>query len=161
MTQEEYNNYLAKASQLCAKNERCAQDLRKKIFQWGIPDHYGEKIIEELKKSDFINHQRYALAFARDKLRFNHWGKKKIAYALRAKDIEDSFVREALEEIPVDQYNHALREELLKKDHALQTTDPGERKNKLCQFLLQKGFESGKVFEFVNIRMQERDQKNE
>lgn len=161
MTQEEYNNCLAKASQLCAKNEKCEQDLRKKIYQWGITDEYAEKIIEELKKSDFINHQRYALAFARDKLRFNHWGRKKIAYALKSKGIEEPFIREALEQIPEDQYNHILQEELLKKDHSLKTTEPGERKNKLCQFLLQKGFESGKVFEFVNIRMQERNQEKE
>ena len=160
MTEEEYNNYMAKAGSLCAGNEKCEQDVRKKLFQWGISDTNAEKIIEELKESDFINHQRYATSFTRDKLRFNHWGKKKIAYALKNKDIEDPYVREALEQIPEEQYDNILQEELRKKDLALKTSDPRERKNKLSRFLLQKGFESGKVFEFIDSRMREQD-KNE
>jgi len=157
MTEEEYNNYLAKASRLCARNEKCEQDLRSKLFQWGISEENGEKIIEELKKSAFINHQRYAQSFARDKLRFNHWGKKKISYALRGKGIEEHHIQEALEQIPQQQYDNILREELDKKDLSIKTADSGERKNKLARFLLQKGFESGKVFEFVDLRMKERD----
>lgn len=158
MTEEEYSNYMAKASSLCARNEKCEQDLRKKLFQWDISEENAEKIIEELKKSDFINHQRYATSFTRDKLRFNHWGKKKIAYALRSKGIEDSYVQEALEQIPEEQYNNILQEELRKRDFSLKTRDPRERKNKLSRFLIQKGFESGKVFEFVDSRMRERNQ---
>src|SRR6056297_364860 len=158
MTEEEYSNYMAKASRLCARNEKCEQDLRKKLFQWGVSDTDGEKIIEELKKSGFINHQRYALSFTRDKLRFNHWGKKKIAFALRSKGIEEPYVREALDQIPEEQYTNILQEELRKKDLSLKTRDPMERKNKLSQFLLQKGFESGKVFELVDSRMRERNE---
>ena len=152
MTEEEYNNYLAKASRLCARNEKCEQDLRSKLFQWGISEENGEKIIEELKKSAFINHQRYARSFARDKLRFNHWGKKKIAYALRSKAIEEHHIQEALEQIPQQHYDNILREELEKKDLSIKTPDSGERKNKLARFLLQKGFESG------DLRMKERDE---
>ena len=155
MNEEEYKHYFAKISQLCARKEKCAQDIRKKLMQWNIPEEDGEKLVEQLKQLDFINHQRYAIALARDKMRFNHWGRKKIAYALHAKNIEEKYIQEALETLPDEQYDNILENELNKKMKSLKGSDQHQLKNKLCQYLIQKGFESGKVFELVNEKIRE------
>ena len=160
MTDEQYKYYLSKASQICAGKEKCSQDIRNKLMQWGVEKQDGERILMELINSDFINHQRYARAYAKDKLHFNHWGKNKITYALRTKNIEEGLIQEALQQLPQEQYESALRDEMEKKDRALKTKDIGQRKNKLLQYLLQKGFEYGKVFEFVNTKIEEH-QKHE
>ncbi|HKL38516.1 MAG TPA: regulatory protein RecX [Bacteroidales bacterium] len=155
MTEEEYNHYFARISQLCALKEKCEQDVQKKLMQWKIPEEEIEKLLDSLKQLDFINHQRYASAFARDKLRFNHWGRKKIAYALHAKNIEEKYIQEAMEALPDQQYENILENELDKKLKKLKVDDQNQLRNKLCQYLIQKGFESGKVFEFVNEKIRE------
>lgn len=155
MTEEEYNHYFTRVSQLCALKEKCEQDVQKKLMQWNIPEEVREKLLEQLKQLDFINHQRYATAFALDKLRFNHWGRKKIAYALHAKNIEEKYIQEALEALPDQQYENILENELDKKIKTLKGNDHNQLKNKLCQYLIQKGYESGKVFESVNKKIQE------
>jgi len=155
MTEEEYNHYFARISQLCALKEKCEQDVQKKLMQWKIPEEEIEKLLDSLKQLDFINHQRYASAFARDKLRFNHWGRKKIAYALHAKNIEEKYIQEAMEALPDQQYENILENELDKKLKKLKVDDQNQLRNKLCQYLIQKGFESGKVFEFENEKIRE------
>jgi regulatory protein len=160
MNEETYQYYLSKASRVCAQNERCEHDIRKKLSQWEVPAEIHDRIIDDLKKSHFINHPRYIYAFVRDKMRFNHWGKKKISHALQAKNLEQQLIREALEEIPDEQYDSALWEELNKKDRSIKTQDIRERKNKLCRYLLQKGFEYGKVFDFVDKKMEEREKED-
>ena len=157
MTDEEYKNYLSRASRLCAGKERCEHDIHKKLTDWGLDQQTRERIVVSLRESNFIDHQRYANAFARDKLRFNHWGRKKIAYALKSKNIEEAYIQEALDHIPARQYEAILKDELEKKNQSLKTNNIQERRNKLCNFLLQKGFESGKVFEFVDDRLREMD----
>ena len=124
-------------------------------MQWKIPEEEIEKLLDSLKQLDFINHQRYASAFARDKLRFNHWGRKKIAYALHAKNIEEKYIQEAMEALPDQQYENILENELDKKLKKLKVDDQNQLRNKLCQYLIQKGFESGKVFEFENEKIRE------
>ncbi|MCF8335824.1 MAG: RecX family transcriptional regulator [Bacteroidales bacterium] len=142
-------NILSRAQRLCSKKEKCEFDLRKKLHQWGVTEREMEKVIKSLKAYDFINHRRYATSFANDKLQFNHWGKKKIEYALRSKNIEAEYIQEAINGIPEEEYDRILYKEIEKKNNSLRTNVKSERKKKICNYLLQKGFESGKVFEFV------------
>ena len=151
----DFDNILAKAQRLCSKSEKCEFDIRKKLNQWEVPEEEQEKVIHSLKEYDFINHQRYARSFANDKLKFNHWGKRKIEYALRFKNIEAEYIQEAINEINDEEYDRILYEEVKKKDNAIKTPDKSERKNKICNYLLQKGFEYGKVFEIVEYRLNE------
>ena len=149
----DYNEMLVKAQRLCAKSEKCAFDIRKKLQQWEASEQDIEKAIDHLQTSGFIDHKRYARAFTRDKLKFNHWGRKKIEHALRMKGIESSCIEEALNTISEETYNAILREEIEKKDKTCQNRDYLQRKNKICNYLLQKGFESGKVFELVENKL--------
>ncbi|MGM0531508.1 MAG: regulatory protein RecX [Bacteroidota bacterium] len=151
----DFDNILSRAQRLCSKSEKCEFDLRKKLNQWEVSEDEKEKIIHSLKKYDFINHQRYAASFANDKLKFNHWGKKKIEYALRSKNIEAEYIQEAINRINDEEYDRILYEEVKKKDNAIKTPVKSERKNKICNYLLQKGFESGKVFEIVEYKLKE------
>lgn len=149
----DFDNMLSRAQRLCSKSEKCEADLRKKLYQWDASEEEMEKVICSLKEYGFINHQRYARSFANDKLKFNHWGKKKIEYALRTKNIEAEYIQEALNGISEKEYERILYEEIEKKNNSLKIPDKNERKNKICNYLLRKGFESGKVFEFVDNKL--------
>jgi regulatory protein len=153
MNQEEYDIVLTKARNLCAKSEKCAGDIYTKNKTWKLPDSLLEKLITTLKEEGFIDHQRYAKAFANDKLRFNHWGKKKIQYALKSKFVEENLIEQALNEIDEKLYNSILHEEFSKKSKQLINKDKQAQKQKIIHYLVQKGFEYGKVFEFVQNEM--------
>ena len=151
----DFDNLLSRLQRMCSKSEKCEADIRKKLYQWDVSEEEMGKIIHSLKEYGFINHQRYARSFANDKMKFNHWGKKKIEYALRTRKIETEYIQEALNAISEEEYERIIYEEIEKKNKALKTPDKSERKNKICNYLLQKGFESGKVFEFIESKLRE------
>ncbi len=155
MNQEEFDIVLTKAKNLCAKSEKCADDIYNKNKTWKLPEEAIIKLINNLKEEGFINHKRYARAFANDKLRFNHWGRKKIHYALKSKHIEEDLIEEALAQIDDNVYTSVLKEEIKKKHKQLTNKDIRTKKQKIIQYLVQKGFEYGKVFDFIENEMRE------
>ena len=98
----------AKAQQLCARAEYCADDIRLKIRLWGGTDAQAQQVIDLLYRQHYLDDHRYASAFARDKVRFNGWGKLKIAAALRAKHLPDAVIDEALNALDPNEYQRAL-----------------------------------------------------
>ena len=76
-----------KAEAYCAMSEHCTDDVCRKLEQWGVPLAEFDSILEHLKKEKYVDDRRYAIAFVRDKYRFNQWGRIKIAQSLRMKQI--------------------------------------------------------------------------
>ena len=147
---------LIKAQSLCAEREKCKSDIRNKLYDWKLPekDHYN--IIESLVNDKFIDEQRFAISFVKDKFRYNKWGKIKIEYALQQKSISGDIIKKALQEISEKDYDELLENELKKKFKSLKDKDEYTIKSKLVRFASSRGFENGKVFDMVSaiIEMQ-------
>ncbi len=140
---------LVKAQNLCANQEKCKSDIRKKLFNWKLPPKDHERILTQLEENKFIDENRYAHYFVQDKLKFNKWGKIKIAYALKQKDIPEDTIQNALAEIIESEYDDILKNELLKKLKSIKDTDEYTIKSKLIRFASSRGFESGKIFDMI------------
>jgi regulatory protein len=132
---------LNKCMELCSKAEKCTSDIRKKLFEWGISSEDAQRVIDELKQHRFIDDQRYAETYARDKFRFNHWGKVKIAFQLKSKSITDSIIFDALDGIDEEEYMEKLKEMLKQKSRSVKATSGYEGKAKLIRFAQSRGFE--------------------
>ena len=107
------------------------------------------QLINQLKKNNYINHERYASAFTHD--RFNFFinrGKLKIRYYLLQKGIEETYIDHALNTIDYSAYK-LLEEEASKKYLAMGSPKDFEAKQKLSKYLNQKGFEGELIFEVV------------
>ena len=87
---EIYKTALSRAMALCAGREQCIKDIRQKLISWNVALHDTGRIIDTLVRENFINEERYAGAFVKDKFTCNRWGKVKIAAHLRAKGIPQS-----------------------------------------------------------------------
>src|SRR6056297_1998380 len=146
---------LEKAENLCAKKEKCIEDIKQKFYRWGINTSDSETLIASLVNDKFIDEARYATAFTKEKFRFNKWGKIKIEYALKQKNIPEDYIHKALNQIPLSEYNKVLEKELLKKRKSIKDTDQYTIKSKLIRFAVSKGFENGKVFDMVNSMIKE------
>lgn len=141
---------IVKAQNLCAEQEKCEFDIRKKLFDWKVPMKDHDSIIESLLEDQFIDEKRYAHFFTKDKFQFNKWGKMKIEYTLKYKNIPSEYIQIALNEIPEIEYENLLKNELIKKLKTLKDKDEYTIKSKLVRFALSRGFENGKVFDMVS-----------
>lgn len=144
------NNILApekatqRAQALCARQERCSNDISTKLRQWQVPSDEIEKIIKKLQDDGFINDERYARMFARDKSKINKWGPLKISYSLKSKHIAENIIKDAIAELEPPNDN-ILKDLLLKKMKGTKAKSSYDLKNKLIRFGISRGFDFGLV----------------
>lgn len=145
---------LEKAKKMCAAQEKCEWDVRKKLRSWGLLDsNLKDEIINFLVDEKFIDDSRYASMYVKEKFRFNQWGKIKLKYMLKQKMINESIIDHALTIIPDEEYIKTLKLLLEEKYKVLNIRDRYKLKGRLIQYGLQKGYENGKVFDIVNSNL--------
>ena len=123
--------WLDKAEAYCARAEHCAADVRRKLFEWGAPADLFDEIEQSLYANDFLNDDRFCHAYVHDKLEYQSWGKLKIQAGLRALQLPESSIREALDSIDETDYFRILTRLI---------DSSGREGDRLLRFLLQRGF---------------------
>ena len=138
---------LKKVLRYCAYQDRCVQEVRKKLATFDMPDSEKEKILKLLVDEGYLDDERYASTFVRSKIHLKKWGVNKIRMALKMKGISDENITNALSEIDPEIY----REELIKvlKSKKINETDPYKRRAKLVQYAMQKGYEPSLVWDVI------------
>jgi regulatory protein len=151
MTNDElYKSSLNKAMALCAGREYCISDISSKLRTWGIGEKDAGKIIDKLRKENFINEERYATGFVKDKFNYNKWGKIKIASQLKAKNIPGEIISMALNSIDSDLYKNTLSDLLSSHRRHIKAKNQYDLKGKLLRYGLSKGFESNLMYDLLN-----------
>lgn len=131
----------AKAESYCAYQERSQQELRNKLYDWGLHERDVEEIISELIQSNFLNEERFALAYTHGKFRIKGWGKIKIKQGLKLKRVPDKMIIKALKSIDPEDYIKKLETLIDKKGATLVETDPYKRRFLLFKYAASKGYE--------------------
>ena len=142
-------NALNRLAALCSRSEQAECDLRAKLAAWAIAPIDADRIIARLYEMRFIDRNRYATAFVRDKFRFDGWGKIKIAYQLRQKGFDDNAIADALAEIPDDDYSERLSSLLAAKAHSLKSKPYLQAKASLVRFAASRGFEPDIIYRTI------------
>ena len=94
----EQEAYLTLAA-LCAQAEHCQWEMVEKMRKWEIPEEAQARIMERLVKERYVDDERFARAFAKDKVRYNKWGRRKVEQALWQKHIDEDIRKNVLNEI--------------------------------------------------------------
>lgn len=136
---EESRKILARLEALCAKTEYCRSDIFRKALKASGDSTEAAEITDSLMKDRFVDDARYASAFAREKSSLTGWGPIKIRFALRAKQIPESAITEALAGIENEKADTRLEKILETKARSLKG-DPAI-KLKLIRFALSRGYE--------------------
>jgi regulatory protein len=142
----EQNLAFDKAALLCSRSEKCSSEIQEKLKLWGLSTEESGPVIERLIEEKYLNDERFARAYVKDKFRFNHWGKQKIEYMLRAKKISAEILELAFEEIEAKNYSDELLKLLTEKEKSIKAKDKYDKRNKLMRFAIGRGFESVKVY---------------
>ncbi len=138
------------AQNICARKEQCKLDISLKLKNWDITELEIEDVLESLQKEGFINETRYAGSYCREKFHFNKWGKIKLRYMLKQKQIPDNIITDALSLIDEDEYKEVLVNELIKKATFFHGISQINKKKKLLQFAQQRGFEYEIIMAVIN-----------
>ncbi len=137
---------LERARKYCAYQERSHSEVRSKLIEWKIFGDDLEEIIASLISENFLNEERYARAFVSGKFNINHWGRKKIIYALKQKQVSDYSIRKGLEVIDEEEYQKVI--------HLLLERRGKEKSNQssyqLTKYLLSRGFEYNEIEKAMN-----------
>ncbi len=137
------NQALPKIKQFCAYQERCHSEVKDKLYGYGLSKDDVEEIISKLIEDNYLNEERFAIHFAGGKFRIKHWGKIKIKYELKQKQVSEYCIKKALENINSKDYIKTLEKLAELKLKTLK----GEKnifikKKKLQDHLRMKGFEN-------------------
>ena len=136
---------------LCAQAEHCEQEMRDKMKRWEIDETTQNKVIERLIKEHYIDEERYARAFVKDKIRYNKWGRRKVQQALWQKRISDDVQRLVLDEIDEKEYLDVLRPLLKQKRKSIKAESDYEMNQKLVRFALSRGFGFGIIRQCLDV----------
>jgi len=147
----DYKEALLRASALCSRQEQCTGHIKEKLRAWNVNDDDVNRIIKKLQEENFLNDQRYAAFFVKDKFRFNRWGKIKISFILRQKGIVGETIREALEQINQEDYFQTCLDLIKSKSATLKEKNQFARKAKLFRFASNRGFESDLIHRILNM----------
>ena len=127
-------------AQLCARSEHCQYELTEKMRRWGISDEAQARVMARLVGERYVDDERYARAFVRDKIRYNKWGRRKVEQALWTKHIDDDIRERVLGEVGDDEYLSVLRPLLQQKRRSVKAESDYELNQKLVKFALGRGF---------------------
>jgi regulatory protein len=138
---------IPKIRHYCGYQERCHSEVREKLYSFGLWKKDVEEIISQLIEEKYLDEERFALLFAGSKFRQKNWGRVKIKYELKQRQVSAYCVKKAIDQIDEAAYQKALEKLASAKWKTLEAEKNNfSKKRKLHDYLLQKGYE----FELIN-----------
>lgn len=145
-----FKTALNKAMAQCSHREYCVREIREKLNSWSVGTTDIDIIISTLITENFLNEERFANAFVKDKFNYNKWGRVKIAAHLRLKGISGEIIKQALYSIDNEHYLQVLRDLISSHRRSVKAKNQYDLKAKLLRYGLSKGFESSILYEMLN-----------
>ena len=148
-----------KAKHYCGYQERSHQEVKEKLYSFGLYKQQVEELLSQLIEENYLNEERYAIQFAGGKFRMKQWGRVKIKYELKQKRVSEYNIKIAIKEIDEDDYTKTLQKLAEKK----WTSVKGEGVNhyvklsKTTDYLLQKGYEPDLIKQAIATIKQKKD----
>ncbi len=144
---------LQKLKHYCGYQERCHHEVKEKLYSLGARRTDHDEIIATLIEEGYLNEERFAIAFAGGRFRMKGWGRVKIRYELKQKQVSDYSIKKALEQINEDEYMTTLKRLAAGKCATFKREEWLAGKKRTIGYLQQKGYELNliyKVMESIN-----------
>ena len=135
----EQEAYLTLAA-LCAQAEHCQYEMLEKMRRWEVPEDAQARIMAKLIKERYVDDDRYAQAFVKDKIRYNKWGRRKVEQALWQKRVDEDIRKRVLDDVDDAEYLSVLRPLLKQKRKTIKAKNDYELNQKLMRFAVGRGF---------------------
>jgi regulatory protein len=137
---------LQKLMNYCVYQDRCHQEVEAKLDKLGMQEEAKAHIIHELIQHDFLNESRFVESFIRGKFNYKQWGKRKISYHLKQKNIPQQLIDQNMSFINESDYQDTIRE-LIRKKVGNKRKVSLKDKQKVIRSLQTKGYEFGNIMD--------------
>lgn len=149
-TMTEQEAYLRLAA-LCAQAEHCEYEIQEKMRRWEIADDAQARVMQRLITERYVDDERFARAFANDKVKFNKWGRRKVEQAMWLKHIAEDIRQRVLDSIDDEEYIAILRPLLQQKRRSIKARNDYELRQKLIKFAIGRGFTMDIIKQCISI----------
>ena len=138
------------ALRIIERSYKTEKEMQNKLIEKGYDSESVGIAINFLKEYNFINENNYVKMYIKD--RISTQGKQKIKYSLIRKGISDDIIEEFLEDIESEDEKSAAIELAKKKYKSISRTETDRFKlwNKLCRYLVGRGYDYSVSKEVVN-----------
>lgn len=138
---------LQKLRHYCAYQERCHSEVKEKLYSFGLRKQQVEESISQLIEEDYLNEERFAIQFAGGRFRMKQWGRVKIQYELKQKQVSVYCIKKALQQFDEADYQKTLEKLTRDKWDSVKGAGVNQfvKMSKTTDYLLQKGYESGLI----------------
>ena len=149
-TMTEQEAYLRLAA-LCAQAEHCEYEMQEKMRRWEIADDAQARVMQRLITERYVDDERFARAFANDKVKYNKWGRRKVEQAMWLKHIAEDIRQRVLDSIDDEEYIAILRPLLQQKRRSVKAHNDYELRQKLFKFAIGRGFTMDIIKQCISI----------
>lgn len=141
---------LQKARHYCGYQERCHSEVQEKLYSFGLRKPQVDAVLAMLIEENYLNEERFAIQYAGGHFRLKQWGKVRIRYQLKQKQVSEYCIKKALAGIDDEDYARTLARLAEQKWEKLDpaTAFPFRRKQ-LQEYLLGKGYEAPRIAEVL------------
>ena len=144
------NELQSKMEHYCVYQDRCHQEIERKMNEYQMIPEAKEKILLHLMRHDFLNEERFSKSFARGKFRIKNWGKQRIIRELKIKNISSYNIKTALKEIDEELYVKTIEKIAISKNNTIKESNLFKKNKKIYDYLYRKGYESSLILETIS-----------
>lgn len=133
----------------CAYQERCHQEVSKKLNELGVFGTHMDTIISHLIEQNYLNETRFAEQFIHGKFNIKKWGKRRLIRELKQRNISDWNIKNAMKEISDKAYwdcGQVLAEKIW---NAHQYRPLAVKKKKVWNAMHYRGWETDLIMENI------------
>ena len=136
---------------LCAQGEHCQYEMLEKMRRWEVDETVKARVMQKLVAGRYIDDERFARAFVKDKVRYNKWGRRKVEQALWMKRIDEHIAKAVLDEVDDEEYTAILTPMLKQKRRSTKANSDYELNMKLIKYALSRGFTMDIIKQCINV----------
>ena len=140
---------LVRIYKYCVYQERSHQEVRQKLFEFGLKTGEVDEILSRLIVEGFLNEERFAKTFTGGKFRIKKWGRVKIQRELSQKGLNENCIARGLKEIDHQDYLKTLKGLILRKADQSQEENLFRKRDKIARYVIGKGYESDLVWDVM------------
>lgn len=140
---------------LCARGEKSSGDAIRLMSSWGVGEADQQQILEQLLHERFIDDERYATLYIREKTHLSGWGIYKLRAALQRKGIAKEIIDEKLSQLDHEAMGEKLLSLITKRARTVKYTTKYQLRDKLIRYGASLGYDFESVNEAVHTLIEE------
>lgn len=139
-----------KLEHYCAYQERCHKEVVQKLTGMYMIPEAIDVIVVHLLQHNFLNEERFAKTFVSGKFKIKGWGRRRLTFELKKKDVSKVNINQALADISDEEYIGVFNDLAEKKANSIKETNLFKKKKKFIDYFLYRGWESHLVYDKAN-----------